>query len=148
MSAVTITGEHRAALAALASNPSGPIARELEFVAHNDVYWIVKDALDQPSSFSTTERGWHVWQVNEPPGPPLSRTGRLWDSVRVDRPKRDAQGVHVDITVQSTPRAVADAKGNVHFDNFDYVNKLIQDGYIFVHKGDNRFKILERGPGQ
>lgn len=144
---MTITIDH-AAIDAWANNPNGQIARELEFVTANDVYWIVKDALDQPSSFSTNERGWHIWQVNEAPGPPLSRTGRLWASVRHTRPRRDARGLHCDITVESTPRFRQDARGNVSFDTFDYVNRLIQDGYVFVHRNDPRFKIVERGPGQ
>jgi len=137
-----------AALITWANNPNGPVAREIEFVTANDVYWIVKDVLDRPSSFTRTERGWKVWQSNPPVGPPLQRTGNLWSSVQHTRPRRDAQGVHCDITVQSTPRIRERRDGTIYLDEYPYVEHLIADGYIFVFPDDPRFTIVPRQADQ
>lgn len=138
-----------AAINAWANSLNGPVAREIEFVTANTVYWIVKDAIDQPAPYSVNKRGWRIYQRNEPPGPPFTRTGRLWQSVKHTRPERDAKGVHCDITVESIPRARRDKNGNTFFDEYDYVREeLIPKGYIFVPNGDKRFTIVPRGPGQ
>lgn len=132
----------------LAHDASGEIARALFFEAHNTVFWIVKDTLNKLASFTVGRNKRIIWQANPPVGPPLQRTGRLWSSVAVGRPARDAQGVHVDILVHSIPRTRMDPKGNVSFDTHDYVKQLIERGYIFVPRNDPRFVILPRGPGQ
>lgn len=123
----------QAAIDALARDATGPVARALEFEAANSIEWDVKDALNVPATFKVARGGRKVYDPNPPVGPPRTRSGDLWASVSHTRPTIvGGGGLHVDVTVRSS-----------HY-NFDYPEWLIQQGYVFVNPGNQRYTIVER----